>query len=242
MNEVEKVPAISPGPLVAIIEKAVMNPDIDVGKMQQLLDMQLIVMDREARQAYIRDFAMMQSEFPIIRKRGKTQQSTYATFDDINDGTAPARGKYGFALSFVPETTEGIMRITATMSHYQGHTETSAMSLPFDTSGAKNAVQAIGSALKYGMRYGIVAPLSLSTHDEGDDDAESLHKMVTAAEAASLQARVEKYGLNELKILAYYSKVFSRNLANFDDFPAGCFDRVMKEVDKQAAKQSDLPE
>lgn len=232
---VETIPAIVQSPVLAIIEKAVMNPDIDVGKMQQLLDMQIAVLDREARQAYIRDFAKMQSEFPIIRKRGRTQQSTYATFDDINDGTAPARGKYGFALSFVPETTEGIMKITATMSHQEGHTETSAMSLPFDTSGAKNAVQAIGSALKYGMRYGIVALLSISTHDEGDDDGESLHEMVTDDEATSLQAAVENYGLNELRILAYYTKVFSRNLTSFNDFPAGCFNRVMKEIEKQGA-------
>ena len=127
------------------------------------------------------------------------------------------------------------MKITATMSHHEGHTTTSAMSLPFDTSGNKNNVQAIGSALKYGMRYGIVALLSVSTHDGDDNDAESLHLTVTEAEATRLEAACIDYGLNELRILSYYSKVFSRTLTDWNDFPAGSFDKVMKEIDKQGA-------
>lgn len=219
--------------VLAVIEKAVINPDVDVGKMQQLLDMQLKILDREAKQHYIRDFASMQAEFPSIKKRGRTQQSTYATFDDINDGVAPARGKYGFALSFVPETSEGFMKITAILSHHAGHTETSAITLPFDTSGNKNAVQAQGSAIRYGMRYSIVALLSISTHDGDDNDADGLHEKVSEKEAKTMEAVCLDYELNELKIFTYYTQVFNRPVSNWSEFPAGSYKKVMKELEKQ---------
>ena len=221
-------------PMIPLIEKAIVDPNVDVSKMQQLLDMQITIMDRDAKQSYIRDFAQMQSEFPAIRKRGKTQQSTYATFDDINDGTAYARGKYGFALSFVPETGDGIMKITATMSHHGGHTETSSMSLPFDTSGNKNNVQAIGSALKYGMRYGIVALLSVSTHDGDDNDASQLFDPIDAGEAPSLEAAASLNKVDAERVFRYFSKKLHRHIDSWDTFPAGSYGQVLKLIESKA--------
>ena len=222
--------------MVPLIEKAITDPAVDVDKMQKLLDMQLIIMAKDSERAYIADFASMQAEFPSIQKRGKTQQSTYATFDDINDGTAPARGKYGFSLSFTPETTEGFMTITATMSHKDGHKETSAMTLPFDTSGNKTNVQAIGSALKYGMRYGIVALLSISTHDGDDTDAEGLHSTISNGERDRLIMACDTHEVEESRVLKYYTRKFKRDISDWSLLPAGSYDEVLAQIQKQSKK------
>jgi hypothetical protein len=39
------------------------------------------------------------------------------------------------------------------LSHELGHSEETTMTLPLDTSGSKNNVQAVGSSTSYGKRY-----------------------------------------------------------------------------------------
>ena len=219
--------------MVSLIERAITDPAIDVGKMQQLLDMQLKIMDKESHGAFLRDFAMMQSEFMPVQKTGKTQQSTYATFDDINNATLPARAHYGFSISFQPATVDGFMSVTARLSHRDGHSEETVVSLPFDTSGNKNQVQAIGSALTYGMRMSIKAILSISTFDGDDTDAEGLHETITADEAEKLAEACINYGLNKGKIFNFYGRSFKRNINSWETFPSGSYDVVRAAIETQ---------
>ena len=220
-------------PMVSLIERAMTDPRFDVDKMQQLLDMQIVIMEKESRGAFLRDFALMQAEFLPVKKTGKTQQSTYATFDDINNATLPARSHYGFSMSFQPATTEGFMSVTARLSHREGHSEETVVSLPFDTSGNKNQVQAIGSALTYGMRMSIKAVLSISTFDGDDTDAEGLHETISVGEAALLEAACDLHGLNKGKIFNFYSRSFKQNITSWETFPSGVYDVVAAEIDRQ---------
>jgi hypothetical protein len=43
------------------------------------------------------------------------------------------------------------------------------MPLPFDTSGSKNSIQAVGSSMSYGKRYLLFAMLNLVTEGQDDD-------------------------------------------------------------------------
>ena len=223
--------------LVPLIEKALMSQDVDVAKMESLFNLQERAQALEARKAFIRDFALMQAEFPAIEKRAKTQQSKYATFDDINAATAPARAKYGFALSFIPEAKDGFMTVTATLSHVGGHERSSPMTIPFDTSGNKNAAQAVGSAQKYCMRYCIVALLSISTFDGDDLDAANLYEQCTEGEAEGLRQECEGFGLNPQRMFGYYAKFYNRPISDWSDFPAGSFNTVHDEMLRQAGEK-----
>ena len=220
-------------PMVSLIERAITDPAIDVGKMQQLLDMQLKIMEKESHDAFFRDFALMQAEFLPVQKTGKTQQSTYATFDDINNATLPARSHFGFSISFQPATVDGYMSVTARLSHREGHSEETVVSLPFDTSGNKNQVQAIGSALTYGMRMSIKAILSISTFDGDDTDAEGLHETITADQAEMLGAACKQHGLSAGKIFNFYGRSFKRAINSWETFPSGSYDVVRAEIERQ---------
>jgi len=213
--------------VLTVIERAVMSPDVDVSKMEKLLDMQMMIMDREARNAFIRDFGLMQSEFPAIERRGKSHNGMFATFDDINSATTPARSKYGFALSFVPTTANGLITISATLSHHQGHTETASISLPAETSGSKNDVQAVGSTISYGMRFTIKSLLSVSTLDP-DMDGYDIFTPLSDEEADQLAIFCKKHDLDAPRYFTYFTKYYKRPVASWGDLPAGSLDRAMK--------------
>ncbi len=58
--------------------------------------------------------------------------------------------------------------MTGALRHEAGHKEEATLELPVDTTGDKNAVQAVGSTMSYGQRY--VARMLLNLTSRGDDD------------------------------------------------------------------------
>jgi hypothetical protein len=150
-----EVPAISEtAAIVQMIERAAMNPAVDIDKMERLLEMQERVMARRAKAAYIDALAAAQSELPIIVERGEGHGNIrYALWEDINEAIKPILAKHGFALSFKTGWDGDKISVTGVLAHREGHSEETTMLLPSDTSGSKNAVQAVGSSTSYGKRY-----------------------------------------------------------------------------------------
>jgi hypothetical protein len=172
MNAVEKIEPQGPvttlpvhsemGALISIIERAARDPSVDIDKMQRLMDMQERIMVRNAKAAYAAALSAMQPELPVIGRKGKIevrekdaqgkrtgelQQSTkYALWEDINEGIRPVLARHGFALSFrVGMAQDGKITITGILSHREGHYEETTITLQHDSTGSKNAVQAVGS-------------------------------------------------------------------------------------------------
>jgi hypothetical protein len=173
-------PASEASAIIHMIERAATNPAVDIDKMERLLDMQERVMARHARVAYAAALAEMQPDLPIIAEKGEIVhsgklQSTYARWEDINEAIRPVLAKHGFALSFRTGRTDTQIIITGVLSHREGHSEETTMHLPVDTSGSKNAVQAVGSSTSYGKRYTAQALLNLTSRakDDQDDDGEA---------------------------------------------------------------------
>jgi hypothetical protein len=143
--------------IIQVIERAALNPDVDIDKMERLLQMQERVMDRQAMMAYSASMAAMQTELPSIEERGQTNNGCYATLEDIVDTLRPIMQKHGFAVSFRIQTKERGIEVTGVLMHKDGHREETSMLLPADISGNKNAVQAFGSSTSYGKRYVLCA-------------------------------------------------------------------------------------
>ena len=226
--------------MITVIERAALNPEVDVAKMQQLLEMQLTIMDKQAEQAFARDFALMQADIPSVLKRGKSNNNTYATYDDLMDAVRGPAALYGFAISFEPDSSDGVhMKVIAEIRHREGHVKTSTMTLPFETSGSKNQVQAIGSAQKYGMRYALVGMLGLSTHDGDDDDGNGVFERIDDDKASTLAATCSNWDLNQAKIFGYYSKKWNVVITDWRSFPANSFDEVMATLERQGKAKTD---
>lgn len=153
--------------IMNVIERVAMDPNSDLVKLEKMLDMQERVLDRNAAQAFTADMAMMQGEMPRVFKLADGHNTTYARLEDINDTIRPTLQKFGFAITFnIDQPEVKTVKITAILSHREGHKEASSLTLPTDTSGNKNAVQAIGSTVSYGKRYTMCALLNISTGDD----------------------------------------------------------------------------
>lgn len=201
MNDVatrqDSAPAIQSnsetGALLSVIERVAMSPEADIDKMSALLDMQERVLNRQAQEQFSAAMADMQMEMPEVVERGQAHNTKYATFEDINAAVRPVLQKYGFAVTFRVSQQEGAIKVTAVLSHRGGHREETEMVLPHDTSGSKNAVQAVGSTVSYGKRYTMSALLNIATRGE-DDDAQGATKVrkVTDFQASAIRQLVGK--------------------------------------------------
>ena len=168
-NAVMITPASESVAMMKVIERVAMSPDVDIAKLEKMLDMQERILDRNAKQAFTADLAEMQIQLPRVVEYGEGHnKAKFAKLEDINDSIRPTLHKYGFAITFRVKHEGAMILITTVLSHRQGHSEETTMQLPADTSGAKNAVQAVGSTISYGKRYGICALLNISTGDDND--------------------------------------------------------------------------
>lgn len=155
--------------IMSVIERVAMSPDADIEKLERMLDMQERVLDRNAKQAFTADLASMQIELPRVVEHGEGHnKAKYALLEDINDMLRPVLHRFGFAVTFRIKHESGLVWVTTVLSHRQGHSEETSIPLALDTSGSKNAVQAVGSSISYGKRYGICAMLNISTGDDVD--------------------------------------------------------------------------
>ena len=193
--------------IMSVIERIALNPDVDIAKMEKLLDMQERVLNRNSRMAFASDLAAMQSELPSIAENGAISvenkvRSKYATFEDINDAVKPVLQKHGFAISFRVKQ-ENQIEVTAILSHREGHVEETSMKLPSDTSGSKNAVQAIGSAVSYGKRYTMMAMLNITSRApaDRDDDGQGATAVIPHEQAAEIDLLIAEVKANKKKFL-----------------------------------------
>jgi len=193
-------------PMVAMIERVAMNPDLPIDRLEQMLAMKERMDAQASEQAFNAAFASASAEIPSIPLNGKGHNGRpYATLKDIVAKTRPVLAAHGLSLSWDVSTEDGKVRIVATLSHTQGHTRRSEIVLPADTSGSKNPVQAIGSAQTYGARYTAQAILGLALGDDVDDDgAGTSTGTITADQFQSLRDLMERADADEARFLRVY--------------------------------------
>jgi hypothetical protein len=209
-------PASETTAIIQMIERAAMNPAVDIDKMERLFEMRERIAIREARTSYYGAMAAMQPGLPVISRRGtikvpakdgKTGHETpYALWEDINEAIRPLLAEHGFALSFRVKKEADRVEITGVLSHRDGHAEETMLSLPMDSTGSKNNVQAIGSSVSYGKRYTAGALLNFTTHGEDDDGKTGgapSQQFVTEDQAATIQATMEEVKADRDGFLKY---------------------------------------
>ncbi|MBB3020697.1 hypothetical protein FHR70_003783 [Microvirga lupini] len=224
--------------IIQVIERAAMNPAVDIDKMERLLQMQERIMERNAKAAYAADLARMQPDLPVIIERGaikgsnKQVQSTYALWEDINDAIKPVLSNHGFALSFRTGQEEGRITVTGVLSHRDGHSEETTMHLPIDTSGSKNAVQAVGSSISYGKRYTAGALLNITSRGEDDDgNAAGAGEGISDEQVMKIRDLIEAVGANEKKFLQYLK------VESIAAIPAKDYERAIAALNAKKGKQ-----
>lgn len=176
---VEETPVAANGPvsLIDAIIRAASDPNVDADKVERLFAIHKQITAQEAKAAYTAAFKALQPRLPSIDQNGAiknsagTVQSTYAKWEDINDAIKPILDAHGFTLSFRPGAgSDARITVTTILAHDDGHQEEATVILPNDSSGGKNNVQGVGSALSYAKRYGAISILNITSRAPGDRD------------------------------------------------------------------------
>ena len=104
MNEVTKIATdtIPADPMVSMIERVAMDPNIPLDRMTALMDMRERQMTKEAEQVFNQAFAAAMAEMKDVPKNGKNNHSgqKYSTLDDLIRTTRPVLARHGLSLNW----------------------------------------------------------------------------------------------------------------------------------------------
>lgn len=154
-----------------MLNRAVAN-GADIAVLERLMDLQDRWDKAAARRAFDNAIAEAKAQIPSIqRNRMGHNSKAYADFAGIAKVVDPVLSAKGLSYRFRSQQADKI-NVTCVLSHKDGHSEETTLSGPSDTTGNKNAVQAIGSTLTYLQRYSLMQALGLAVSND-DDGAKS---------------------------------------------------------------------
>lgn len=146
----------------------------DLDRLQKLMDLQERWEKNEARKAFVAAMVEFKRDPPEIFKTSHVKfgntEYMHATIGDVATITAGALAEHGISHRWDVDQNEKKITVTCILTHALGHSESVKLTSEADTSGGKNAIQAIASATTYLQRYTLLAAAGLATKDQPDDD------------------------------------------------------------------------
>lgn len=240
---------------------------VDLDKLAKLLDLQEKWESNEARKAYHRAMSEFKANpIEILKdkkvgyesKTGGRVGYTHASLANVVRKVTKELSKYGLSASW-RTAQNGQISVTCKITHVMGHSEETTLSAPSDTSGSKNAIQAIGSTISYLERYTLLAALGLATADQ-DDDGRATSKdgspvampkkkepeagakpepvLVSFEEAKALDEAARKTGLTD-KLFQLINQNFG--VDSYKQLTQEQYKRAMEWIAKQGVKRLGRP-
>ncbi|WP_299830724.1 ERF family protein [uncultured Roseobacter sp.] len=191
-------------PMVSMIERVAMDPNLPIERLNAILDMRERQMDKEAEQVFNRDFAAAMAEMPDVPRNGKNKHTgnKYSTLDDLIRTTRPVLAQHGLSLNWQTSINQNEISVTAIVRHAMGHSISTTLSGPRDSGKQMNTLQGGGSTETYLKRYSGFSILGLSSGDEIDDDGRNADKSTIGPEQLEqIEDAIKKIGINVSVVL-----------------------------------------
>lgn len=166
-----KVAQISPMTLLNMaVEKGA-----SIEQLTQLMDLQDRFEKNEARKAFTKALSDFKAAGVTIDKDkhvkyGNTEYN-HATLGNICNIIGAELSKHGLSYRWNTEQLDGKIKVTCVLMHVLGHSESVSLESGADSSGSKNAIQAIGSTVTYLQRYTLQAITGTATQEQDNDGA-----------------------------------------------------------------------
>lgn len=229
-NSAEQERLLPADPMVRMIERVAMDPNLPIERLTAIMDMRERQMNKEAEQVFNQAFAAAMAEMPDVRRTGKNKHLgvSYSTLDDLIHATRPVLSRHGLSLNWQTAIDGANITVTAMVRHSQGHSIKTTLTGPRDNGKQMNALQGGGSTETYLKRYTGFSILGLSSGDEADDDGQSSggSATVTAEQFVALRNKAEEAGVDEAKIC------LASGVQDLHEFPAAQFDAAMKRLQR----------
>ncbi len=196
--------AVTPMDLISRAQES--NASIE--QMQQLFDLQLRYEANEARKAYNEAMSCFREKAPAIAKTRTGHNIKYAGLSESIEAIQPLLSQFGLSHQWKTKQDGPLISVECTVTHRLGHSESTSLSAAPDTSGSKNAIQAIGSTVSYLERYTLYAILGLSSR-EMDDDGKGAGggaevELITEAQVMDLISLAREVGADLKKFCTFY--------------------------------------
>lgn len=180
-REIEAEAVTLPAVRQAMTPMEMVNEAVSRGASVEVLEKLMALQERwdanQARKSFDEAIASAKAEIkPVARNRTGHNEKRYADFAAIAREVDPIISKHGLSYRFRTTQSDRIS-VTCVLSHRGGHFEETTLTGPSDTSGNKNAIQAIGSTLTYLQRYSLVQMLGLAAGE--DDDGKTAANVAT---------------------------------------------------------------
>lgn len=122
----------------------------------------------------------------VIEKNGNViGEYTFANLAGIVEAVVPTLIELGITHHWEPDVENGQIAVTCVLSH-KGYERRSTIKAPFDTSGMKNQVQAVGSSNTFLERYSFLAVCGLATKDDDGRTSAPAPSQEPAPESSTL--------------------------------------------------------
>jgi len=226
-----------PDPFIALVERLSTNPDVDVQKLEKIVEVQMQVIKEQSRQAFNIDMVAVQKEIPtVLRDKENAQTSSqYASYEKIIDETKKIYTKKGFSVAFFEEDCEkpDHIRVAANLMHSAGHTEQYHVDIPLDKSGIKGTVNktathAKGSSMTYGRRYLLSMIFNIPTSDD-DGNAAGI-QLLNEAEVNKINDLIRELNVDKEKFLKYMK------VNKIDEVAAKDFSKALSALEQKRKK------
>jgi hypothetical protein len=167
-----------------IIDKMV-DKGVGAELLTKVFELQQQAEAEMARRAFVADFATFKAAAPAsIPRTGKvgyeargggSVEYTHTELDVVVAALVPHLSANNLSHSWdVAQDDKGVISVSCRLEHSAGHSRTVTLRGQPDTSGSKNAIQAVGSAVYYLQRYTLLAILGIAQkHEDNDGQSET---------------------------------------------------------------------
>ena len=190
--------------------------------------------EKQAKKAYIKAMAEFQRRCPAIANTKPVKNKTgtllysYAPLSAIVSAVGKLESELGFSHRFNTEPQEsGGARVSCIVTHIEGHSETTTVTIPATKGMNTNASQDHGIVIAYGQRYSYRGAFGLTT---GIEDTDARTPPLTIEQVSVLQKAIEDGGVDLKTVLAH------GQCDALEDFPQAEYERTLAQCQKRKAE------
>lgn len=225
----QTLPAVEPARAMTPMDliHSMVQHGVDAEQLDKMLTLQERWEANEARKKFAAAMADFQARCPTILKSRNADRYNYAPLDEILRTIRPHLEACGLAVRFSTRTEGPVITALCTVSHRDGHTETSEFAAPVDQNMRVNETQKMGSANTYAKRYALMNALNLVASEEDDDGYSAGTVCISDDQAAEIRDYIDELEIDEPAFLKYLG------VNSVEDIPAAKYKAAMKAIERK---------
>lgn len=157
-------------PTPALLLSQAIDKGLNVEQLEKLMGLQERWENRQAEKAFNLAMSNFQKKKPEIKKTksGYDKRYYYAPLPCIQKQIDPVLSECGLSYNWEQEIKDDKIIVSCIGTHLDGYSKKTTLEAPFDKSGNKNDLQAMGSSNSYLFRYTLCALFGISSEEDND--------------------------------------------------------------------------